>query len=57
MLNTLDEKLKFTVESGGNSIFFLDLKVSIQSNRLKITVYSKPTDSQLYLEASLYQIF
>ena len=44
MLNTLDEKLKFTVESGGNSIFFLDLKVSIQSNRLKITVYSKPTD-------------
>ena len=45
MLNTLDEKLKFTMEIGGNSICFLDLKISIQNNRLEITVYNKPTDS------------
>ena len=45
MLNNLDEKLKFTMEIGGNSICFLDLKISIQNNRLEIIVYSKPTDS------------
>ena len=34
MLNILDEKLKFMMEIGGNSICFLDLKISIQNNRL-----------------------
>ena len=52
MLNTLNEKLKFTMEIGGNSMFFLDLKISIQNNRLETTVYSKSTESHLYLEAS-----
>ena len=52
MLNTLEEKLKFKMEIGGNSICFLDLKISIQNNRLETTVYSKPTDSHFYLEAS-----
>ena len=52
MLNTLDEKLKFTMEIRGNSICFLDLEISIQNNRLEITVHGKPTDSHLYLEAS-----
>ena len=47
MLNTLDEKVKFTMDIGGNSICFLDLKISIQNNG-----YSKATDSNLYLEAS-----
>ena len=54
MLKTLDEKLKFTMEVGGNSICFLDLKIYIQNNRLEATVYSKPTDSHLYLEASTW---
>ena len=52
MLNTLDEKVKFTMDIGGNSICFLDLKISIQNNGLETTVYSKATDSNLYLEAS-----
>ena len=52
MLNTLDETLKFIMVVGGNNICLLDLKMSIQSNRLETTVYSKPTDSHLYLEAS-----
>ena len=52
MLNSLDEKLKFTMEIRGNSICFLDLKISIQNNRLETTVHGKPTDSHLYLEAS-----
>ena len=52
MLNTLNEKLKFTMEIGGNSMFFLDLKISIQNNRLETTAYSKSTESHLYLEVS-----
>ena len=51
MLNTLDKKLRFTMEIGANNICFLDLKIYIQNNRLETTVYSKPTDSDLYLEA------
>ena len=52
MLTTLDEKLKFTMKIGGNNICFLDRKISIQNNRLETTVYSKPTDSHLYLQTS-----
>ena len=52
MLNTLDEKLKFTMEIEGNSICFLGLKISVQNNRLETTVHSKATDSRLYMEAS-----
>ena len=51
MLNVLDEKLKFTMEIGGNSICFLHLKIHIQNNRLETIVYNKSTDSHLYLEA------
>ena len=51
-MNTLDGKLKLAMEIGGNSICFLDLKISIQNNRLETTVYSKPTDCHLYLEVS-----
>ena len=54
MLNTLDQKLKFTMEIGGNIICFLDLRVSIQNNRLETPVNSKTTDSHLYLEASSF---
>ena len=52
MLNTLDEKLKFTMEIGGNNICLLDLRISIQNNCLERPVNSKTTDSHLYLEAS-----
>ena len=34
---------------GNHSICFLDLKISIVGNKLTTTVYSKPTDSHLYL--------
>ena len=51
MLNTLDVNLKFTMKIGGNSICFLDLKISIQNNPLERTASSKP-GSHLYLEAS-----
>ena len=50
-INTLDDKLKFTMEIGGNTLEFLDLLISIVGNQLFTTVYSKPTDSHLYLQA------
>ena len=41
--------LKFTIEVGGNSVSLIDLKISIINGNLEIHVYSKPTDSHLYL--------
>ena len=48
-LNEQSPDLKFTMEIGGKSICFLDLKISIINQKLVTTVYSKPTDSHLYL--------
>ena len=50
-INSLDEHLKFTVEIGGLRIAFLDLLIRIINGKLVTTVYSKPTDSHLYLQA------
>ncbi len=50
-INTLDDKLKFTMEIGGDTLAFLDLLISIVGNQLFTTVYSKPTDSHLYLQS------
>ena len=50
-LNTLDEFLKFTMEIGGVTLTYLDLLISIVGNQLFTTVYSKPTDSHLYLQS------
>lgn len=48
-LNTLSDDLKFTMEIGNDSICFLDLQISIVNGKLETSVYSKPTDSHLYL--------
>ena len=50
-INSLDEFLKFTIEVGGLFITFLDLRIGIHEGKLITTVYSKPTDSHLYLQA------
>ena len=50
-LNTLDPYLKFTIEVGGKLIRYLDLLIGIHEGCLITTVYSKPTDSHLYLQA------
>ena len=50
-VNTLDEFLKFTMEIGGDSLAYLDLMISIMNGQLFTTVYSKPTDSHLYLQS------
>ena len=50
-INSLDEHLKFTVEIGGLRIAFLDLLIRILNGKLVTTVYSRPADSHLYLQA------
>ena len=40
------------MEIGGDNLCFLDLDISIKENKLKTTVYSKPTDSHLYLHSN-----
>ena len=51
-LNSLNEDLKFTMEIGGKELCFLDVKLSIVNGRIETSVYSKPTDSHLYLHAT-----
>ena len=51
-LNSLDENLKFTVEIGGKSLCFLDLKITIDDKKLLTSAYSKPTNSYLYLDGT-----
>ena len=50
-LNSLDSNLQFTIEIGGSELCFLDLKLTLTDNKIQTTVYSKPTDSHLYLQA------
>ena len=39
------------MEIGGDNLYFLDPNISIIENKLQTTVYSKPTDSHLYLHS------
>ena len=50
-VNSIDSNLQFTIEVGGNELCFLYLKLTIEDNEINITVYSKPPDSHLYLQA------
>ena len=50
-LNSIDSNLQFTIEVGGNKLCFLDLKLTLKDNKIHTTVYSKPTDRHLYLQA------
>ena len=52
-LNSIVSNLQFTIEVGGNELYicFLDLKLTLKDNKIHTTVYSKPTDCHLYLQA------
>ena len=50
-LNSIESNLQFTIEVGGNELCCLDLKLTLKENKIHTTVYSKPTDSHLYLQA------
>ena len=49
--NSIDSNLQFTIEAGENELCFLDLKLILKDNKIHTTVYSKPTDRYLYLQA------
>ena len=51
-LNSQSDELKFTMEIGGKKLCFLNVLLSIVENKIETSVYSKPTDSHLYLHAS-----
>ena len=44
-LQSVDSKL----QSGGNGLCFLDLKLSLHDNKIPTTVYNKLTNDRLYL--------
>ena len=50
-LNSIDSNLQFSIEVGRNELCFLDLKSTLKDNKIQTAVYSKPTDSHLYLQA------
>ena len=51
-LNSLSEDLKFTMEIGEESLCFLDVEIKFMNNQLYTTVYSKPTNTHIYLHAN-----
>ncbi|XP_057302660.1 uncharacterized protein LOC130636829 [Hydractinia symbiolongicarpus] len=51
-MNSINQDLKFTMEIGGDKLCFLDLQMSLKDNKISTTVYSKPTDTHLYLHAT-----
>ena len=53
-LNNFDSKLQFTMEIGYDTLCFLDLKISVLDGQLFTTVYSKPTDSHIYLHSTSF---
>ena len=53
-MNTWNLDLKFTMEIENQVICFWGLRISIIGNKLTTTVYSKPTDSRLYLQADFW---
>ena len=50
--NSFTPNLKFTYESSKKDISFLDLKVSLNKNKLSEDLYIKPTDCHKYLHYS-----
>ena len=50
--NSFHDTIKFTVEYSKKSITFLDVNTYQEDNRIKSTLYVKPTDSHSYLDHS-----
>ena len=50
---SLDENLKITVEIGGKSLCFLDLKIIVDDKKPLTSVCSKPTYNHLYIDGTL----
>ena len=51
-LNCIDSNLQITIEVGRSELCFSDLKLTLKDNKIPTTVYSKPNDSHLYIQAN-----
>ena len=51
ILNSFDSYSQFTMNVGESALHILDLYITISNKCLKTSVYSKPTDAHLYLNA------
>jgi len=49
LLNSICSSINFTMEIGYDKLCFLDVEISKVNNKLTTTVYSKPTNSHMYL--------
>ena len=48
-LNSIDSNLQLTMESGGNEICFLDLKLTLKDNKIQSTVsVNQPIATYIY---------
>ena len=50
-LNSIDSNLQLIIQVGGSELWLLDLKLTLKDNKIQTTVYRKPTDSHLFLQA------
>ena len=48
-LNSISNKIKFTIETNTNEISFLDLKISKEENKHKFKIHRKPTQTDLII--------
>jgi hypothetical protein len=51
-LNIINDSIKFTMEVGGNSISFLDIRLNICNNKIEFDVFRKPTYSDNIIHAT-----
>lgn len=52
--NNMKSKMKFEVSMSQESVNFLDVTVSLRDGKLETSLYSKPTDAHLYLNAKSF---
>ena len=48
-LNNLHQNLSFTCEFGGESIPFLDMRITLEDNKIKTNVFRKKTNTDVFL--------
>ena len=48
---TVERHLQFTMEMEGSCLHVIDLTITIKDNKLETSIYRKPTNSRLYLNA------
>ena len=56
-MNTFHSSIKFTHKHSNKSIDFLDVKLSLENNKISTDLYGKPSDTHQYLHASSCHVY